>query len=221
MRSVLLFAFALVAVQAQLPCTDGNSATPAQVDPALVQQNQPCVAGCTQTASAAVPGCDPLDRGCICGGDQASGTAQQKDFYQKAATCIIQTCGFGAITPAQQISKNTCDNGFCNVVLPSGVTRKRSLDRAQKPSCRPFQKLCKTTKGTVKNSFLVQLDEGNYDGFECVDVLHDLESCGGCPGVDGVDCTTIEGASDVSCVLGKCKVHACDEGLTLTRGLCL
>lgn len=108
-----------------------------------------------------------------------------------------------------------------DVVLPSGATRKRSLEKALKPSCPPFQKLCKTTKGTVKNSFLVQLDEGNYDGYECVDTLHDLESCGGCPGVDGIDCTTIAGATDVSCVLGKCKVHACDEGLTLTRGVCV
>ncbi|KAF8197065.1 hypothetical protein BJ912DRAFT_954681 [Pholiota molesta] len=54
---------------------------------------------------------------------------------------------------------------------------------------------------------------------ECVNTQTDLESCGGCilasyprhiP--EGVDCTAIQGVSDVSCMYGQCVVHRCMSG---------
>jgi hypothetical protein len=53
--------------------------------------------------------------------------------------------------------------------------------------------------------------------WECVDTTSDLESCGGCiyPSVNdptGVDCTTIEGVSDVACHRGRCLVKRCMPG---------
>ncbi|KAL1410706.1 hypothetical protein Q8F55_001648 [Vanrija albida] len=213
LTAVVTLVLAAVGVAAQ---TWGNGLTAGPVDPAKVDA---CVSGCTQSAAAGVPGCNPLDRACICGGAASTGTAMQKAFYNAAVNCLIWSwCNLGN---AQTISDNTCKYGFCNIVLPSGVTRKRAVEKAQIPNCPQFQKACRTSAYTGKNALLVQLDEGNYRGYECVDVLNDLESCGGCPDVDGVDCTTIEGASDVSCVLGKCKVHACDRGLSLVGGVCV
>ncbi|KAH9475155.1 Protein priA [Psilocybe cubensis] len=59
------------------------------------------------------------------------------------------------------------------------------------------------------------------ESWECVDTKQDLESCGGCmiqssrPGFykeEGVDCTAINGVSDVSCIEGKCRVRRCMPG---------
>jgi len=54
--------------------------------------------------------------------------------------------------------------------------------------------------------------------WECIDTERDLESCGGCSvGIlgttpSGIDCTAVDGAEDVACVHGKCKVHTCAAG---------
>lgn len=53
--------------------------------------------------------------------------------------------------------------------------------------------------------------------YECVDVQHDLESCGGCVHNDamngessgvgsGQDCSQIAGVDTVRCVQGKCVI---------------
>ncbi|KDR72988.1 hypothetical protein GALMADRAFT_125876, partial [Galerina marginata CBS 339.88] len=63
------------------------------------------------------------------------------------------------------------------------------------------------------------------DSFECVNTLNDLESCGGCmvPSFlsysdhDGLDCTAIDGVSDVACVSGKCLIHKCMPGYSLNK----
>jgi len=63
-------------------------------------------------------------------------------------------------------------------------------------------------------------------GFECLDTQQNLESCGGCTvpfGLssstkpDGVDCTSIDGVSDVGCVAGACVVHKCRAGWLLSE----
>ncbi|EJD52469.1 hypothetical protein AURDEDRAFT_31566, partial [Auricularia subglabra TFB-10046 SS5] len=54
--------------------------------------------------------------------------------------------------------------------------------------------------------------------YECIDVLSELESCGGCTNPlsldqpKGVDCTAIAGVSDVACRLGRCAVSKCNAG---------
>ncbi|KZO94921.1 hypothetical protein CALVIDRAFT_556120 [Calocera viscosa TUFC12733] len=59
-------------------------------------------------------------------------------------------------------------------------------------------------------------------GWECIDTLRDLESCGGCvyplPGrvAGGVDCTDIDGVEDVSCMQGFCVVNSCREGYAVS-----
>ncbi|PPQ88367.1 LOW QUALITY PROTEIN: hypothetical protein CVT25_002113 [Psilocybe cyanescens] len=64
------------------------------------------------------------------------------------------------------------------------------------------------------------------ESWECVDTKQDLESCGGCmiqssyPGFskeEGVDCTAINGISDVSCVDSRCLVRRCMPGYSVNK----
>ncbi|KAI5481721.1 hypothetical protein MNV49_002947 [Pseudohyphozyma bogoriensis] len=48
-------------------------------------------------------------------------------------------------------------------------------------------------------------------GFECVDVLSNLEQCGACASSGGVDCTAIPGVEAVGCVEGRCEIWSCDD----------
>ncbi|GAA5879458.1 hypothetical protein JCM3774_005217 [Rhodotorula dairenensis] len=50
------------------------------------------------------------------------------------------------------------------------------------------------------------------DGYECIDILTNLEQCGGCNAdVGGMDCTTLRGVAGVGCVNGRCEIWACDD----------
>jgi hypothetical protein len=53
-------------------------------------------------------------------------------------------------------------------------------------------------------------------GYECLDVASDKESCGGCSSSNtGVDCTLIDGAQDVTCMAGTCQVETCEVGFAV------
>jgi len=61
---------------------------------------------------------------------------------------------------------------------------------------------------------------------ECVDVMNDLESCGGCVELardgqrsedGGRDCSAIPHIDTVSCQLGKCIIESCRPGYTVSR----
>ncbi|EIN12496.1 hypothetical protein PUNSTDRAFT_49803 [Punctularia strigosozonata HHB-11173 SS5] len=60
--------------------------------------------------------------------------------------------------------------------------------------------------------------ESKLKGFECVDVQHDLESCGGCVtngqtfGDGGRDCSAIPNVDSVSCMKGQCIIEQCASG---------
>ncbi|WVQ85254.1 hypothetical protein IAT38_007419 [Cryptococcus sp. DSM 104549] len=75
-------------------------------------------------------------------------------------------------------------------------------------------------------------------GYECIDTLRELESCGGCvhgrygkeTAGSGLDCSTMDGVSQYSstCNQGACQAFACEDGwflnanqtcLSLTAGL--
>ncbi|KAG8710762.1 Dihydroxyacetone synthase [Ceratobasidium sp. 394] len=61
---------------------------------------------------------------------------------------------------------------------------------------------------------------GNANGWECVRVEENLESCGGCVvpffprQVPGVDCSALLGVDSVGCVKGVCQVSKCLPGWT-------
>ncbi|KAJ3719922.1 protein priA [Lentinula raphanica] len=58
---------------------------------------------------------------------------------------------------------------------------------------------------------------GLLGDFECLDTSVELESCGGCASTgQGQDCTAIEGAWNVGCNSGSCKVYSCFAGYKLS-----
>lgn len=62
------------------------------------------------------------------------------------------------------------------------------------------------------------------DAYECVDLLSDLDSCGGCAADDiSFDCNSIPHARGVECVSGFCEVRSCMEGYVVvpTRDMCV
>ncbi|CAE6525318.1 unnamed protein product [Rhizoctonia solani] len=48
-------------------------------------------------------------------------------------------------------------------------------------------------------------------GFECVDTLNSLETCGGCDN----DCSVLEGTNQVQCLKGHCVIKSCSSGYNL------
>ena len=56
---------------------------------------------------------------------------------------------------------------------------------------------------------------GLGDSYECVDVQSDVESCGGCTGAGGMDCTSISNALAADCKLGSCVVRTSSRVFTL------
>ncbi|KAI0314757.1 hypothetical protein OF83DRAFT_1063257, partial [Amylostereum chailletii] len=64
---------------------------------------------------------------------------------------------------------------------------------------------------------------GGARAWECVDTYNNLESCGGCtlpltPYTPvGMDCTTLPGVADVSCLSGQCVVHRCLSGYSRAK----
>lgn len=61
--------------------------------------------------------------------------------------------------------------------------------------------------------------EGALGGdYECLNVLNELESCGGCASIGkGQDCTAIKGAWNVGCEQGRCAVYSCTAGYIRSR----
>ncbi|KAJ8502614.1 hypothetical protein ONZ45_g11591 [Pleurotus djamor] len=61
-------------------------------------------------------------------------------------------------------------------------------------------------------------------GYTCVDIMNDLESCGGCAEANldgersndgGRDCTAIPHVGSVSCIRGQCIIASCVRGYEL------
>ena len=56
---------------------------------------------------------------------------------------------------------------------------------------------------------------GLGDSYECVDVQSNVESCGGCMGAGGMDCTSINNALAADCKYGSCVVRTSPRVFTL------
>jgi len=106
--------------------------------------------------------------------------------------------------------KHIC-NGVCtSSPCPSPAPKKRSVDELKKRA------VCDA--GFTACGVYNRLAKGLRDPYECIDATSDLESCGGCSiplhenSPVGVDCTSLPGISDVSCIAGSCVVHRCMPG---------
>ncbi|KAL1411941.1 hypothetical protein Q8F55_002932 [Vanrija albida] len=115
---------------------------------------------------------------------------------------------------------------FSHPLSATGQARRRVIqDRrnhqqlmAANPYCPPGRAACNVSPDIT-------------DGYECLNVAHELESCGGCKyghyringtGTIGIDCTAIEGVDRhaVGCFRGECAVLRCMSGYTLENGAC-
>ncbi|KAH9486315.1 Protein priA [Psilocybe cubensis] len=75
---------------------------------------------------------------------------------------------------------------------------------------------CPIAKPGSLSSLPTSLSTWTEQGFECIDTKADLRACGGCASIDSKhDCTTIEGANDISCAVGTCVVDSCLPGYSL------
>ncbi|GAA5844825.1 hypothetical protein JCM5353_003994 [Sporobolomyces roseus] len=114
-------------------------------------------------------------------------------------------CGGRVIGSCQRgfsCTKNKSNKYFCKAIAkapgPSGSRRpsvKRNLS-----SCEGGKVACPVP--------------GLLHGFECVDVMTSLESCGDCLVLGGVDCSALPGVAGVACVNGFCRVEGCGAGFT-------
>ncbi|GAA5829221.1 hypothetical protein JCM5353_000963 [Sporobolomyces roseus] len=96
----------------------------------------------------------------------------------------------------------TCDQTTftCQVAaVPSGRARARRNLSARSLCSASGEEACAIEGGK---------------GFECIDTSSNLEQCGGCASVAGVDCTAIEGVEQVGCVQGTCEIWSCADGYT-------
>ncbi|KAL1412101.1 hypothetical protein Q8F55_003100 [Vanrija albida] len=55
----------------------------------------------------------------------------------------------------------------------------------------------------------------------CIDTASDAAACGGCPDVDGVDCTRLDGVTGAECVAGQCRALGCADGWELAGDECV
>lgn len=117
-------------------------------------------------------------------------------------TYINGACG---CNPATEIK---CGNKCYDKAIhtcPSGVPKRRDeIVKRSRYECLAGKTYCPAI---------------GHSGWECIDTMNDIESCGGCadpsiafgPGV-GRDCTAIAGTNSVSCQQGQCRVHSCQDG---------
>ncbi|KAG8690260.1 hypothetical protein FRC11_012854, partial [Ceratobasidium sp. 423] len=112
--------------------------------------------------------------------------ACQPGQYSPHGTC--QSCGKGYYCFGNG-DRNAATSGN----IPSGA-----LKRGAMTAC-PYG----TTRCEVKSG---------RGGFECVDTLNSLETCGGCDS----DCSLLDGTNEVQCFKGHCVIKSCSPGYDLT-----
>ncbi|GAA5835156.1 hypothetical protein JCM3766R1_006886 [Sporobolomyces carnicolor] len=105
--------------------------------------------------------------------------------------------------------------GRTSGTCPSGQLCQQSRDRTY--SCVTPQPQGSRRPSVKRSAFC---DEGavacpvvgQLHGFECVQIKTDLEQCGDCAVLGGVDCTALPGVENVACVNGYCRVESCTKG---------
>ncbi|EFP84452.1 uncharacterized protein PGTG_10172 [Puccinia graminis f. sp. tritici CRL 75-36-700-3] len=152
-----------------------------------------------------------------CAGDQrcysssfVGGTCQLK-----AVNYLSQNRAGGPLAQAFQGLYANGGSGYCSICpgdrscsgpKPSGLPR-RSLAAANTTAeeCPSGLSACPISSGlTLPNPSA---------GFECLDVLQEVTSCGGCVSTGkGIDCTTLKGVSSSGCSEGKCTIFSCKAG---------
>ncbi|KAL7419597.1 hypothetical protein Q5752_005509 [Cryptotrichosporon argae] len=140
---------------------------------------------------------------------------------QGAYTCGCSNSALSAVAFMADTCTTNNDMFYMHSASASGLARRQNRDRLARRGAAPS--LCPAGKTACATD--------DADGFECIDVLFELESCGGCPGVtvgqtnatQGVDCSALQGVAlgAATCTLGTCDVVACVGGYDLVEGACV
>ncbi|TCD63411.1 Dihydroxyacetone synthase [Steccherinum ochraceum] len=150
-------------------------------------------------------------------------------------TCTYPDHSSGPVCSPNNVCGFTCGDGFvgtpqafptdCVCPAPNIVCNGKCISAAACPSSVAAAPVKRDLEYAKRNSvckvgYTACGVFGKSQAWECVDTQSDLESCGGCtvPLTFGssrdVDCTAIQGVSDVSCVAGRCAVGRCLAGYT-------
>lgn len=130
-------------------------------------------------------------------------------------------------TLRDNITKSPYQTTYCS--QPSHRKRSPAELARNEHKCEPGLTKCGIYTGLPSSSDSHSSTPPSVDAYECIDTMTNLESCGGCLepytlGLTpaeiaeqklGVDCTTLQGVSDVQCRGGHCIVHKCKKGYEL------
>lgn len=141
-----------------------------------------------------------------------------------AEDCAEPLTGHGMATCTNGQCGIKCDDGYSQVLdkcVLSATFQARLLPRkrATPSSLCPAGETACPISGSA--SFLFSANQAvmqgsSKQGWECLDVLSDISSCGGCASKDeGVDCTTLAHAGAVGCEAGQCVIFSCLEGFAV------
>ncbi|KAA1066242.1 hypothetical protein PGT21_026093 [Puccinia graminis f. sp. tritici] len=152
-----------------------------------------------------------------CAGDQRCDSCSfvNGSCRMKAVNYLNQNRAGAPLAQAFQGLYSNGGSGYCSICpsdrscsgpKPSGLPRRSVA--AKNPSvderCPAGLSACPISSG---------LPLKLTAGFECLDVLQEVSSCGGCVSTgQGTDCTTIKGVSSAGCSEGKCKIFSCKAG---------
>ena len=155
------------------------------------------------------------------------GRAKACDFHLTRLVFIRPACPTG-LKPCDRrciaesatccpLDQKDCGNGQCvpidNMCPSAAMTvQRRSVKERSRYACRQPLSACPVSHLLARDGSSVA-----GAGFECLDTLANIESCGGCispfkGNVAGQDCTAIANADDVACAGGTCIVGSCVAG---------
>ncbi|KAF8237955.1 hypothetical protein L208DRAFT_1244744 [Tricholoma matsutake] len=128
-----------------------------------------------------------------------------------------QNPGACVSSPQLYTKQDNCEQSSLDTCPPSAPVSSPVVRRSTvyKRKCMPWQKACPIYGSNSQGSTKV------IAGYECINVLSDLESCGGCVfqsldgrrGKDGGrDCSAIPHVDSVRCRDGVCVISACRRG---------
>ncbi|KAA1096835.1 hypothetical protein PGT21_029784 [Puccinia graminis f. sp. tritici] len=152
-----------------------------------------------------------------CAGDQRCESCSfvSGSCRMKAVNYLNQNRAGAPLAQAFQGLYTSGGSGYCSICpadrscsgpKPSGLPRRSLADKESSvnDNCPTGLSACPISSGMPLSPTA---------GFECLDVLQEVTSCGGCASTgQGVDCTTIKGVSSSGCSEGKCKIFSCKTG---------
>ncbi|GAA5988127.1 hypothetical protein JCM11641_000913, partial [Rhodosporidiobolus odoratus] len=206
-----------------LQCT-GNAVIGVQAE--LTVGNLLHVCACVEILSLgsnqkACPTC-PANADPLCGSGQCGCKCRDGFFASVSHGCLpIHTCtSSGGRLSRHSDGTSSCEcsspyvsnnEGRCHLPASARARRSRKATlmtrEGDAAKCPNGERACPT---------------GSNGGYECLDVMNSLESCGGCPGEkSAVNCQTIAGAKSASCSAGVCEISSCFPGFLYKNGRCV